>query len=47
MGIETEFTQSQVNVPISINGVQAKALLDTGSITSDMSNDFSEQLKLN
>ena len=47
MGIDTESTQSQVYVPILINGVQAKPLLDTGSTMSHVSNDFSEQLKLN
>ena len=47
MGIKTESTQSQVNVPIFINGVQAKALLDIGCTMSHVSNDFREQLKLN
>ena len=46
MGIETESTKSQVNVPILINGVQVKALL-IPVLMCHVSNNFSEQLKLN
>ena len=46
MGLST-MIRSKVNIKVLINGVEANALLDTGSSLSHLSYEFSKMLKLN